>query len=159
MRIRHWSLISFGIILTLAFYPQRCQAWEWSDLWGDETPSAAADETTHSTPLTLAEVSAMRVRDLKRRLSRTHGYAADEVARMLDKKELIHALAFEEEKLRLKQEDLIKRKLVKRGILTAIISILVVMFWPLLQVCVVLWIQGQVILRWRLDYYFYSPSV
>ena len=76
----------------------------------------------------------MRVRDLKRRLTRQHGYSAEEVAKMLDKKELIHALAFEEEKLRLDQEELVKRRLVKRGILTAIITILVIMFWPLFQV-------------------------
>ena len=133
MRIRKFGkgLLFCALFLCLSICCRPTQAWEWSDLLGD----SAQSETNEVTPLTIGEVSSMRVRDLKRRLQRSHGYGADEVARMLDKKELIHALAFEEEKLRMRQEEVVKRRLVKRGILTAIITIVVVMCWPLLQVC------------------------
>ena len=103
-------------------------AWEWSDLVGPSHVPPPALAT-----LSLEEVSALRARDIKRRLARNHGYSADEVARMLDKKELIHALAFEEEKIRLKYEDEVKRVMLKRGIITAIITILIIFCWPLLQ--------------------------
>lgn len=90
--------------------------------------------TPPSSPtLTLEDVSELRARDIKRRLARNHGYSAEELARMLDKKELIHALAFEEEKIRLKYEDEVKRVLLKRGIITAIITIVAIICWPLLQ--------------------------
>ncbi|CAB9507696.1 expressed unknown protein [Seminavis robusta] len=83
--------------------------------------------------LTVQEIGDMRVRDIKRRLQRTHGYGADEVGRMLDKQELIHALAFEEHKIREKKLDQQKRVLVWRGILAALLSVSVAMCWPLLS--------------------------
>jgi hypothetical protein len=92
---------------------------------------AGSDRTT--IPLSLQEVTDLRARDIKRRLSRHHGYSAEELAKILDKKELIHALAFEEEKLRLTVENEVKRTLVKQGIIVAVLSVVVVLCWPLLQ--------------------------
>ena len=91
------------------------------------------DNPSRGTTLTFQQVSQLRVRDLKRRLARTHGYSAEELARILDKKELIQALAFAEHKLLLQQEEAVKRRVVKRGLLTAVVLVLVVMCWPLLQ--------------------------
>jgi hypothetical protein len=85
------------------------------------------------TTLSIQEVSEMRARDIKRRLARNHGYGADELAKILDKKELIHALAFEEEKLRLVNEDQVKRALVKQGIIVSVIVVIVALCWPLFQ--------------------------
>jgi hypothetical protein len=75
----------------------------------------------------------MRVRDLKYRLSRTHGYSADELGRILDKKELIQALAFEEHKERQKSQDKLKRFVLMRGILFSVIAVVLVWCWPILK--------------------------
>jgi len=93
----------------------------------DETDIVTTDT------LTMYEIGEMRVRDIKRRLQRTHGYGADEVSRMLDKRELINTLAFEEHKTRQRRIEKEKRRLLKRGIIGALISVLVVMCWPLLS--------------------------
>jgi hypothetical protein len=81
----------------------------------------------------MGEVRDMRARDIKRRLSRSHGFSADEVGRMIDKKELIQALSFEEHKERQKEQEKLKRFLMIRGILVALASVVVVMGWPLWQ--------------------------
>lgn len=75
----------------------------------------------------------MRVREIKRRLARNHGYGADELARMLDKKELIHALAYEEYKIHQAEAAAVERLLIKRGIIAAVVAVLLVLFWPLLS--------------------------
>ena len=90
-------------------------------------------ETVTANTLSLYEIGEMRVRDIKRRLQRTHGYGADEVGRMLDKKELINTLAFEEHKTRERRIEKQKRHLLKRGIIGALVAIAIVMFWPLLS--------------------------
>lgn len=90
-------------------------------------------ETVTLNTLTLYEIGEMRVRDIKRRLQRFHGYGADEVGRMLDKKELINTLAFEEHKTRERRIDKQKRHLLKRGIIGALVAVAVVMCWPLLS--------------------------
>jgi len=98
-------------------------AWEWSDLVSGDSSST----------LSIDEVANMRVRDIKRRLSRNHGYSAEEVGKMLDKKELVQALAFEEEKIRLTAEADLKRELLKQGVLIALVAVVLVMCWPLIQ--------------------------
>ena len=110
-------------LILLCWIISYVSAWEWSDLVSGGSSST----------LSIEEVSEMRVRDIKRRLSRNHGYSAEEVGRMLDKKELVQALAFEEEKLRLAAEADLKRELLKQGILIALVAVLLVMCWPLLQ--------------------------
>lgn len=114
-------------VLCLVCLCQLGQAWEWSDFVGD------LEDAERPKTLSMQEVADLRVRDIKRRLARTHGYSADEVARMLDKKELIQALAFEEEKVRLESEDEVKRKLVKQGIIVAVVVVLIGMCWPLIK--------------------------
>jgi uncharacterized membrane protein (DUF485 family) len=109
--------------------------WEWSDLVGGSSFGSSIIGSSESPPTTLSiqEVSDMRARDIKRRLARNHGYGADELASILDKKELIHALAFEEEKLRLGNEEQVKRDLIKQGLIVSVIVVVVGLCWPLLQ--------------------------
>lgn len=82
--------------------------------------------------MNILDISVMRVRDIKRRLVRTHGYGADEIAKMMDKKELINALAFEEHRMEQKETDRKKRVALRRSIIVALICIIVVMFRPLI---------------------------
>ena len=113
--------------------PTLCRAWEWSDyLVG---VPGGGDNSSHSPTMYFAmdEIGAMRVRDLKWHLTRRHGYGADEVGRILDKKELIEALAFEEEKARLKEQAQVRRIAMQRGIGTAVLAVLVVLCWPLIR--------------------------
>jgi len=91
--------------------------------------------------LDLLQISEMRVRDIKRRLVRTHGYSNTELAKMLDKKELIHTLSYEEHKVYQNIQEKKKRQSIKRGIITALICVCVVLFWPLV---VQVWEVGSV---------------
>jgi hypothetical protein len=95
-------------------------AWEWPALYKSNT-------------LSMQEVSGMRVRDIKRRLIRQHGYSPDEIAKMLDKKELIQALAFEEHKDRQAELGKSHRELRWKGIITAVLVGAMMLFWPLLK--------------------------
>lgn len=110
-------------MLLLALFAPTC-AWEWTDMLGGTS-------SFKTNTLSMQEVRKMRVRDIKRRLARTHGYAADELGRMLDKEELIQALSFEEHKEREKETKELKRTLMTRGIVVALIAVLVVLGWPL----------------------------
>jgi hypothetical protein len=118
------------MIASLSF--SHAASWEWRDYLDvgghvyDAFPSQAST-------LSIDEVSKLKVRDIKRRLALTHGFSADELGRILDKKELIEALAFEEEKIRLGEQAELKRFLLKRGIIVALVSVVVVMCWPLFQ--------------------------
>lgn len=105
---------------------------DWLDYFvgGYGVGDASSSHTTST--LSLAEVSTMRVRDLKFRLTRQHGYSATEVGKILDKKELIQVLAFEEHKIREKKRADIKRTIIKQMILYTMVAIAVVMCWPLL---------------------------
>ena len=111
--------------------PIAVDAWEWSDYvvstWTKNTKPTDSGATT----LSIQEISELRVRDIKRRLSRNFGYSAEELAKILDKKELVQTLAFEEEKVRLQQENSAKRKVIQQGIIASIITILVLLCWPL----------------------------
>jgi hypothetical protein len=89
-----------------------------------------ADDQSESNTIALSivDISEMRVRDIKRRLGRSHGYGADEIAMMLDKKELINALAFEEHKAEQKEKDRKKRVALRRSIIAALLCVIAVMF-------------------------------
>ena len=96
------------------------------------TNTATNSNTQPSSPLLSSkalsydEVSSMRVRDIKRRLARSHGYGADELARMLDKKELIHTLAFEEHKaIVLERQELQQWLMWRTCIVAAVVTILI----------------------------------
>jgi hypothetical protein len=123
MNISLYKLL-VGLILLLC--STTAHAWEWSDLVGD--PVQLSTDT-----LTMEQVSELRVRDIKRRLTRRHGYGADELGRMLDKKELIQTLSFEEHKSRQKELEQVKRNLFWKGILTAVLVGALTLFWPLLK--------------------------
>lgn len=120
------SLYRLLISLMLLSTALETHAWEWADIVGD--PIKFSTKT-----LTIDQVMQLRVRDIKRRLVRQHGYGADEVARVLDKKELIETLAFEEHKIRQKELEQVKRNLVWKGIFTALVVGAITLFWPLLR--------------------------
>jgi len=105
--------------------------WVWGGTDGDSNEFDASRETT--TALTMAQVSGLRVRELKRRLALHHGYDNQELAQMLDKTELIHALSFEEHKAHQKYVEAHKRLQTRRGIVVALLCILVVWMWPLIS--------------------------
>jgi hypothetical protein len=113
------------VLLLLSCLVVSCSAWEWTDYLGD-----AGDVSFQTETLTMGQVRELRVREIKRLLARTHGYSADELGRMLDKKELIQALSFEEHKEREKEQGKLKRFLVIRGIIGTLIAVVVVMGWP-----------------------------
>ena len=128
--LRLSKLLLMGLFLLVAPFTVRpVGAFDWVDyVVGDLEQEAVATDT-----LSLLEIGELRVRDIKRRLQRLHGYTADDVGRMLDKKDLINALAFEEHKTRERKLDRQKRYLVKRGIIAALVVVAIVMFWPLLS--------------------------
>eukprot|EP00586_Coscinodiscus_wailesii_P013887 CAMPEP_0172500108 /NCGR_PEP_ID=MMETSP1066-20121228/134792_1 /TAXON_ID=671091 /ORGANISM="Coscinodiscus wailesii, Strain CCMP2513" /LENGTH=365 /DNA_ID=CAMNT_0013274195 /DNA_START=205 /DNA_END=1302 /DNA_ORIENTATION=+ len=95
--------------------------------------NAAETVPPTATPLTYHEIQSLRARDIKRQLARRHGYSADELAKMLDKKELIETLAFEEHKEEMKRMGEEKREKARIGILVALGCVVVVTFWPLLS--------------------------
>jgi hypothetical protein len=145
-----WLAVLLVFSLSLGSHSPRhflvVEAWEWSDLpaWtfggggegggegGAATTSAASDSTGGRT-FTFAEVSVMRVRDLKWHLARRHGYGADEIGRMIDKKDLIEALAIEEEKARIKAGRQRKRRRVQSSVLWSLAAVAVAICWPLIR--------------------------
>lgn len=128
--ISMWGLrrfcLYYAVILTL-LSARPTNAWDWEGYLGSNDDIEAFQTQT----LGLTEIREMRVRDIKRRLTRTHGYSADEVGRMIDKEELIRALSFEEHKEREKELERVKRYVIVKGILVTLIAIAVVLFWPL----------------------------
>ena len=96
-------------------------------------PEDYIDYDVETKTLSIVEISEMRARDIKRRLARTHGYGADELARMIDKKDLINTLSFEEHKVY--QQEAERRKWIrfKSTVIYTCVAVLVVMFWPLLR--------------------------
>ncbi len=118
----------FFLLLVFAFSLQKsCHAWEWEDYLGSNDDIAAFQTQT----LSMDEIREMRVRDIKRRLTRMHGFSAEELGRMMDKKDLIQALSFEEHKEREKELEKVKRYVIVRGIIFALVAVVVVMGWPL----------------------------
>ncbi|KAG7365538.1 hypothetical protein IV203_038742 [Nitzschia inconspicua] len=113
------------------------QAWEWSDFTTsgstkhNDGNNNDLSTTNQPTWLSRPEISAMRVRDIKRRLARTHGYGADELAKMLDKQELISALWGEEYKEYQKVKSKRQRQVIIEGIWTALIGVVILVGWPL----------------------------
>mmetsp|Transcript_45517 Transcript_45517/g.110748 ORF Transcript_45517/g.110748 Transcript_45517/m.110748 type:complete len:517 (-) Transcript_45517:37-1587(-) len=108
-------------------------AWEWEDFvvgGGGGGTSRNTDSNNNDAPLTHDEVREMRVRDLKWRLKRRHGYSAEEVGRMIDKKDLIRALIREEDKQRSKERAAFQRYLFWRAVGFTIVAVVVVMGWP-----------------------------
>ena len=92
-----------------------------------------ADDASRSVKtLAIIEISEMRVRDIKRRLVREHGYGADEIAKMIDKKELVNALSYEEHRAEQKEKERKKRVALRRSIIVALVCVIFAMFRPLL---------------------------
>jgi len=105
-------------------------AWEWTDyvVGGGTTDD---DKDAKLSTMSDTEIANLRVRDLKRKLARVHGYGADELGRMLDKKDLIAALTKEETILRNKYRNKQRRKLLWKGVMIAIMCIIAIVGWPL----------------------------
>ena len=83
--------------------------------------------------LNIVEISELRARDIKRRLARKHGYDPEELSKMIDKKDLINALSFEEHKSYTREVDRRKWIRFKNTVIYTCAAIIVVMFWPLLK--------------------------
>lgn len=116
-------LLFWLVLVSLQYNPTN--AWEWSDWIGPSTSS--------SEPLTYDQVAELRVRDLKRRLARNHGYSAQELGVILDKKDLIRMLALEEDKIRQRQAHDTQRTLLWRGLVVTLLSIVITTCWPLIS--------------------------
>lgn len=132
--------------------------WEWSDWvmtnsnnnnstntilrfpnWITSSSQYITSSTTSSSltkdihPLSIDDVSNLRVRDIRRRLILIHGYSLEDTNKILDKKELIYKLAYEEEKIRLLNESESKRIVIIQCIITGIITIIITICWPILM--------------------------
>ena len=130
-RTRQISRVALLLLALIA----GANAWQWS--WWIQSPldyvnSKLTAASTVPNALTLEEIRLMRVRDIRRLLSRNHGYSADEVARMIDKADLIQALTHEESKRQQRAQDTIYRTRAIKAGLTAIFGALVIFCWPLL---------------------------
>jgi hypothetical protein len=133
---RQRVVVVFLVLLSLSFSfveSSSSSSWEWRDYLDFGGHLYDTTFPSQTSTLSIDEVSKLKVREIKRRLALTHGFSAEELGRILDKKELIEALAFEEEKVRLGEEAEMKRFLLKRGIIVALISVVVVLCWPLFQ--------------------------
>ena len=91
------------------------------------------DDDFETKTLNIVEISEMRARDIKRRLARSHGYDPDELSRMMDKKDLINALSFEEHKVYQQEADRRKWIRFKTTVIYTCAAILVVMFRPVVM--------------------------
>ena len=135
------SQILFMILLFITHYNHTpCSSSLFLVTANDSSlPSSTTANTASSklyskdTPLNIHEIAELRVRDIKRRLSRQHGYSLTEISKMMDKKELIEALAFEEHKAQMLIDQNNKRRRTKYSIIVALLAVIVVMFWPLFK--------------------------
>lgn len=101
--------------------------------WVDgETPEQFKNDDCAS-KLSLSEISDLRVREIQRKLQRQHGYGSDEVYRIIDKKDLVNTLAYEEHKVCEREGEWKKRVMVRRSIFMALVCVILVMFRPLLE--------------------------
>lgn len=91
------------------------------------------DDDFETKTLNIVEISDMRAREIKRRLGRAHGYDPEELAKMIDKKDLINALSFEEHKAYQKEAERRKWIKFKTTVIYSCVAVLVVMFWPLVK--------------------------
>jgi hypothetical protein len=83
--------------------------------------------------LDIVEISAMRARDIKRRLARSHGYDPYELSRMIDKRDLINALSFEEHKARRRGEGRRRWRRFRTAAIWTCVAVTAVVFWPLVR--------------------------
>lgn len=133
-------LLCATIFINLLMFPQSLQNSKSTirtvfTVSAAPSPKTQKEKTSTLTEksLSIDEISTLRVREIKRQLALNHGYSNEEISKMLDKRELINALAFEEHKVHLKNAEIKKRRLLKRGIIVAVICVLVVLFWPVFQ--------------------------
>lgn len=129
---RSWRLSAFFLFMLPLLSPPSTnlptvRAYSLGDILGSET------DLDSSTTLSLPEISEMRVRDIRRRLTRSHGYGSDEIMAILDKKELINALAYEEHRVRQKEDEARRRFVMRRSIIVALLCVVVAIFFPLFR--------------------------
>jgi hypothetical protein len=124
-----WRRLLLCLLLLLGATACTAESW-WDSVTGGNNIDS---EQIWSNTLSVREIGEMRVRDIKRRLQRAHGYSAEELGRMLDKQDLIHALGMEEHKVREERLEKQKRVLAWRSMIAAVISVAVVLCWPVLS--------------------------
>jgi len=134
----HLSLVPHDTCSSSAGGIHVVHAWEWSDnliqYWMGNDVTDESTGKQRSTRLTYEEISSMRVRDLKRHLAHRHGYSHEELSKILDKKDLISNLLYEEDKLRSQQQSKQQRYHFWNLALTTVLAIVLVAGMPL-------WIQ------------------
>jgi hypothetical protein len=114
-------------IVILLLRSRSSYSWGWSEIV--ETVVSKVPTKT----ITIDQISKLRVRDIKRRLIRQHGFSADEVARVLNKRELIEMLAFEEHKVRENEMDEWKRNFVWKSIFVTLLVGVLTLCYPLIS--------------------------
>jgi len=136
----HVAAVVFVVVFALlvGVSSSTVQAWEWREYvvggWGGGREAGILGAAVQpQQTLTREEITLMRVRDLKRHLTRNHGYSQGEVSRILDKKELIETLYYEEEKVRTDKANEVKRNAVLKALLASAVAVLAVFLWPLVR--------------------------
>mmetsp|Transcript_3615 Transcript_3615/g.4096 ORF Transcript_3615/g.4096 Transcript_3615/m.4096 type:complete len:424 (+) Transcript_3615:45-1316(+) len=129
---RSSSSIKYLILCLLLMNLPRSDAFRLMDWVDGETPAQHKNDDCAKV-LSLSEISDLRVREIQRKLQRQHGYGSDEVHRILDKKELVNSLAYEEHKVCEREEEWKRKVMVRRSIFLALVCVILVMFRPLLE--------------------------
>lgn len=131
-RITRSSSIIYLILCLLITNLPRSDAFRIMDWVDGDTPAQFKNDDCAKV-LSLSEISALRVREIQRKLQRQHGYGADEIHQILDKKVLVNALAYEEHKVCEREEEWKRKVMVRRSIFLALVCVILVMFRPLLE--------------------------
>jgi hypothetical protein len=126
-----------------SFFSELVDAWEWSDVTDVHVGgqrflsllhgSSVNQPTSSESWMSILEISSLRVRDIKRRLTRRHGYSPDRISNILDKKELIHMLAYEEDKIRMKYEQRVQQDAFFYAVLVAVLILIITIGWPIIE--------------------------
>lgn len=93
---------------------------------------AETAESNHDGPMLLSQIAELRPKAIKRQLARKYGYDSEELARMIDKKDLIEALSLEQHKEQKVKDEEQKRKNLYRSIVVAVAAVAIVALWPFL---------------------------
>lgn len=131
-RITISSSIIYLLLCLLITNVPTSDAFRIMDWVDGETPKQHNNDDCAKV-LSLSEISDLRVREIQRKLQRQHGYGSDEVYRMIDKKELVNTLAYEEHKVCEREGEWKRKVMLRRSIFLSILCVILVMFRPLLE--------------------------
>lgn len=102
-----------------------------------DTKADASNQSGHQLPLLLSDISSLRVREIKYRLSHRYGYTPQKLSRILDKTELVHLLSYEEHmaynEQQEKQRTIDKNRRWRISIIIGIAGIGIKMLFPFIR--------------------------